>query len=172
MKAFQDMSDELQRRGVTGEICLLGGAVMVLAFSARVSTKDVDAIFHPARIIREVARKVGDAHGLPTNWLNDAAKGFVSSRHETIQGGLPQFPSLRLIMPVPEYLLAMKCMASRIGTVEDDTHDIGDIVFLVRYLKLKTPDDVMKIVAAYYPEDKIPVKAQYLIEGLFEEGKI
>jgi len=39
-------------------------------------------------------------------------------------------------------------------------------------LKLKTPDDVMKIVAAYYPEDKIPVKAQYLIEGLFEEGKI
>ncbi len=30
----------------------------------------------------------------------------------------------------------------------------------------------MKIVAAYYPEDKIPVKAQYLIEGLFEEGKI
>src|SRR5438034_10167511 len=51
-------------------------------------------------------------------------------------------------------------------------HDIGDIVFLVRYLKLKTPDDVMKIVAAYYPEDKIPVKAQYLIEGLFEEGKI
>ena len=66
----------------------------------------------------------------------------------------------------------MKCMASRIGTVEDDTHDIGDIVFLVRYLKLKTPDDVMKILAAYYPEDKIPVKAQYLIEGLFEEGKI
>jgi len=39
-------------------------------------------------------------------------------------------------------------------------------------LKLQTPHAVMKIVAAYYPEEKLPVKAQYLIEGLFEEGKI
>ncbi len=30
IKAFQEMSDELGRRGTTGELCLFGGTVMVL----------------------------------------------------------------------------------------------------------------------------------------------
>ena len=90
------MSDELALRGLAGELCIFGGTVMVLAFAARLSTKDVDAIFQPAQIIREVARKIGEANGLPANWLNDAAKGFVSARHETTEGGLPQFSNLRL----------------------------------------------------------------------------
>src|SRR6185312_4262794 len=86
LKAFQEMSDQLERRGASGELCLLGGTVMVLAFAARPSTKDVDAIFQPAQIIREVAREVGEANGFPPHWLNDAAKGFVSVRHETTKG--------------------------------------------------------------------------------------
>ena len=166
------MSDLLERRETSGELCLFGGTVMVLAFAARASTKDVDAIFQPAQIIREVAREVGAANEFPPYWLNDAAKGFVSERHEVIQGSLPQFPYLRLTMPTPEYLLAMKCMASRIGSVEEDTHDVGDILFLVRQLKLDSAKAVMDIVAAYYPQNQIPVKAQYLVEGLFEEGKV
>src|SRR5438132_1176404 len=116
--ALQRISDELERRNVFGEICLFGGTVMVVAFSARVSTKDVDAIFQPAQPIREIAREIGEESGFPSNWLNDAAKGFVSVRHETIEDSLPQFPHLRVTMPTPEYLLAMKCMASRIGAVE------------------------------------------------------
>src|SRR5437773_659281 len=172
LKAFGQMSEELGRRGASGELCLFGGTVMVLAFTARLSTKDVDAIFQPTQIIREIARQIGEANGLPPNWLNDAAKGFVSSRHETIQGGLPQFPHLRITMPTPEYLLAMKCMASRIGSVEGETYDEGDIVFLIRHLKLESARAAMDIVAEYYPKDQISVKAQYLVEGLFAEGKI
>ena len=166
------MSDELARRGVTGELCLFGGTVMVLAFAARVSTKDVDAIFQPTRTIREVALHVGENNHLSGHWLNDAAKGFVSARHETIQGNLPQFSNLRLTMPVPEYLLAMKCMASRVGALEGETDDVADIIFLIRHLKLKTTPAVMDIVSSYYPADKIPIKAQYLVEGLFAEGRI
>lgn len=146
LRAFQDLSDELARTGTTGELCLLGGTVMVLAFAARPSTKDVDAIFQPTQTIRAAAQIVAQANGLPPHWLNDAAKGFLSARHETIQAGLPQFPNLRLTMPTPEYLLAMKCMASRIGAVD--------------------------VVTAYYPKDRVPVKAQYLVEGLFAEGRI
>ena len=166
------MSDELKRRGATGELCLFGGTVMVLAFAARISTKDVDAIFQPTQTIREIARLIGEINHFPEQWLNDAAKGFVSARHETIQGSLPQFSNLRLTMPVPEYLLAMKCMASRIGAMEGESDDVADIVFLIRHLKLKTAQAVMDIVSAYYPANKIPVKAQYLVEGLFAEGKI
>src|SRR5580692_1370425 len=103
IKAFQEMSDELGRRGTTGELCLFGGAVMVIAFVARPSTKDVDAIFQPTQPMREITRQVGEANNFPEHWLNDAAKAFVSTRHETIAGNLPQFPNLRLTMPRPEY---------------------------------------------------------------------
>ena len=145
---------------------------MVLAYSARVSTKDVDAIFQPTSKIREMAAQVGEVNGLPDNWLNDGVKGFISAKQDLVQGNLPQFPNLSLTMPTPEYLLAMKCMASRIEPGEVESGDVRDIVFLIRELKLKDSGAVMKIVAEYYPPDRIPVKAQYLVEGLFAEGKV
>lgn len=169
--ALQALSDELGKRGAMGELCLFGGTVMVLAFTARVSTKDVDAIFQPSPLIREVARQIAEDCHLPPDWLNDGVKGFVSGRHETTAGNLPQFPNLRVTMPVPEYLLAMKCMASRIGATTGEHSDVPDIQFLVKHLELKTAGEVLDVVTQYYPADRIPVKAQFLIEGLFEEGK-
>jgi hypothetical protein len=104
--------------------------------------------------------------------LNDGVKGYVSSRHETTAASLPQFANLRVTMPVPEYLLAMKCMAARIGGTADEQSDIPDIAFLIRRLGLKSAAEVLEIVATYYPADRIPVKTRYLVEGLFEEGKV
>jgi hypothetical protein len=155
-----------------GEICLFGGTVMVLAFSARLSTKDVDAIFRPAELIREISRHVGEEQRLPENWLNDGVKGYVSSRHEISAGNLPQFPHLRLTMPVPEYLLAMKCMASRIGATSSGPSDVADILFLIRHLRLKNAGEVLELVCQYYPENRVPVKTKFLVESLFEEGQV
>ncbi|MBM4033798.1 MAG: hypothetical protein FJ291_18725 [Planctomycetes bacterium] len=172
LSALRRLSDELGRQGVTGEICLCGGTVMVLAFTARPSTKDVDAIFQPVQLIRGLAARIAEEQNLPPDWLNDAVKGFVSVRHETTSGNLPQFPYLRLTMPVPEYLLAMKCMAARLGGTTGEPSDVPDIAFLIRHLGLSSPRQVLDIVAEYYPANHIPVKTQYLIEGLFEEGQL
>jgi len=172
LRALQNLSDQLGQQGVTGEVCLFGGTVMVLAFTARLTTKDVDAIFQPAQVIRQLARGIADDLHLPADWLNDGVKGFVSTRHETTTGNLPQFPHLRLTMPVPEYLLAMKCMAARIGGTTGEPSDVTDIVFLVRHLNLKSAKEVLDLVGQYYPANRVPVKTQYLVEGLFEEGKI
>lgn len=172
LAALRALSDELGRQNVTGEICLFGGTVMVLAFTARLTTKDVDAVFQPAQTIRQMALRVADDQGLPVHWLNDGVKGFVSARHETTAGNLPQFPNLRLTMPVPEYLLAMKCMASRLGSTADEPSDVADITFLIRHLKLKSANAALDLVGQYYPASRIPVKTQYLVEGLFDEGKI
>lgn len=172
LAALQALSDELGKQGVTGELCLFGGTVMVLAFTARLTTKDVDALFQPTQTIRELARRIAIEQHLPADWLNDGVKGFVSGRHETTAGNLPQFPHLRLTMPVPEYLLAMKCMAARIGGTTDEPSDVADITFLIRHLKLKSAKEVLDLVGQYYPANRIPVKTQYLVEGLFEEGKV
>jgi len=172
LAALGSLSEELGKQGMIGEICLFGGTVMVLAFTARLATKDVDALFQPAQTIREIARGIADEQHLPSDWLNDGVKGFVSARHETTAGNLPQFQHLRLTMPVPEYLLAMKCMAARMGGTSGEQSDVGDIIFLIRHLQLKTAQVVLDLVGQYYPANRIPVKTLYLIEGLFEEGNI
>jgi len=172
LAALQALSEGLGKQGVTGEVCLFGGTVMVLAFTARLTTKDVDAVFQPTQTIRELARRIATEQHLPADWLNDGVKGFISARHETTAGNLPQFPHLRLTMPVPEYLLAMKCMAARIGGTTDEPSDVADIVFLVRQLQLNSAKEVLDLVGQYYPANRIPVKTQYLVEGLFAEGKV
>jgi hypothetical protein len=172
LAGLRALSDQLGEHGVVGEICLFGGAVMVLAFTARLSTKDVDGLFQPTPLIRDLARRIGEDQHLPADWLNDGAKGFVSDRHETTVGNLPQFSHLRLTMPVPEYLLAMKCMAARIATASGEASDVADIVFLIRHLQLNSADAVLGIVGQYYPASRIPVKTQFLVEGLFQEGLI
>ena len=172
LAALRALSDDLGKQNLTGEICLFGGTVMVLAFTARVATKDVDALFQPVHTIRALARQVAEEQKLPPDWLNDGVKGFVSARHEVTTGNLPQFPHLRLTMPVPEYLLAMKCIAARLGGAAGEPSDLADIIFLVRHLKLQSAREVLDLVGQYYPPSGIPVKTQYLIEGLFEEGKI
>lgn len=75
-------------------------------------------------------------------------------------------------MPVPEYLLAMKCMAARIGGTTEEPSDVADITFLIRHLNLKSAKEVLDLVGQYYPANRIPLKTQYLVEGLYEEGKI
>lgn len=144
---------------------------MVLAFDARAATKDVDAVFEPAAVIREAAAQVEREHDLPPEWLNDGAKGFLSAKHEAVEGDLPQFPGLRVTAPTAEYMLAMKCMASRIATSGVDPSDVADLRFLIRHLGLRDPAEALELVARYYPADRIPSRAAYLLEELFaEEG--
>jgi hypothetical protein len=44
LAALGALSDELGKQEVTGEICLFGGTVMVLAFTARLSTNPANRI--------------------------------------------------------------------------------------------------------------------------------
>jgi hypothetical protein len=127
----------------------------------------VDAIFHPAALVRELARTVAAEQALPSDWLNDGAKAFISERHETTDADLPQFEGLRLTAPTAEYMLAMKCMASRIAAGPDDPGDVRDIAFLVSRLGLTSAVDALAIVARYYPEERIPPRASYLLEDMF-----
>ncbi len=42
--ALIKLNDALAKRGIKGEICLYGGAVMCLAYDPRPTTKDVEEI--------------------------------------------------------------------------------------------------------------------------------
>jgi hypothetical protein len=166
--ALSSLDEELKQRSVTGELCVFGGAVMVLVFDARESTRDVDAIFVPKTALREAAAAVAEARDLPESWLNDGVKGFVSEEGEVTEEGMPQFRNLRLVRPTTEYLLAMKCLAARAGGLEDHG-DRDDVLTLCRHLRLSDAAEVLAIVARYYPETSVPAKTRYFVAELMEE---
>jgi hypothetical protein len=160
--ALGRLNDYLAEANVIGELCLFGGTAMVLVFNARLSTRDVDAIFKPATLIRELAAKVAEERGLPSNWLNDGVKEFQSSKPEVTQDSVPQFSHLRIFRPSAHYLLAMKCMASRTSGTET-AGDKDDIVTLIKHLGFKTSDEVMENVARFFPPERILPKTQFMI---------
>lgn len=76
--ALEALGEELHRRGVTGEMYIVGGAAIALAYDERRSTRDLDAVFEPKAVIYEAAAEVAERLGLPPGWLNDAVKGFLA----------------------------------------------------------------------------------------------
>lgn len=157
----------LEKKGVIGELCIFGGATMILAFDARPSTRDVDAVFVPKNEISKAAEQVAEALGLPASWLNDGVKGFVSATGDLTEEGMPQWPNLRILRPSSRYLLAMKCMASRVAGY-DTGGDQDDIVRLCNELNFKQAEEMLNVVCSYYPVNLIPAKTIFFVEEIAE----
>jgi len=162
-RLFALLENELAVEQIVGEVYLVGGAVMCLALDARDSTNDVDAFFRPTRAVREVAARVAVKAGVQDTWLNDAVKGFLSPRGDFTE--FLELPHLRLFVARPEYLLAMKCMALRLG---EAFHDLDDVRFLLRYLNITTLADALRIVTSYFDESQLPPKTRFALEELLE----
>jgi hypothetical protein len=159
-KAFNRLNDALAHKNIKGEVCLYGGAVMCLVYDARPSTKDVDAIFHPTKELRDLISQIGREMDLGDQWLNDGVKGFVVDHPRRV---LFEKSHLRLLVPEPDYLLAMKVLAVRV-----DTSDAEDVRFLIKRLGLTTPAQVFEILEQYYPKNQIRPATQFFVEELFE----
>lgn len=158
---LKQLNERLESIAIKGEICLYGGAVMCLVYDARPSTKDVDAIFEPAHKLREAIAEVADANNLNEDWLNDSIKGFVVKHNQRI---LFNWSHLKIYIPEPDYLLAMKTLASRV-----DTRDKEDIQFLLNQIEITTAEEVFKILEKYYPKEQIKPATQFFIEELLEK---
>jgi hypothetical protein len=155
------LDEELAASDTEGEVYLVGGAVMCLALNARESTRDVDAFFKPARLVREAAARVAARAEVPPHWLNDAVKGFLGGRGDW-QTYL-ELAHLRVFTATPSYLLAMKCAAMRLG---EEFHDLDDVRYLLRYLNLTTVDEALGIVTAYFDESQLYRKTRLVLEEL------
>lgn len=158
---FGLLNEELEKRDETAEVGIVGGAVMCLVFHARKATRDIDAIFKPTALVRQLVERIAEDQNLPRDWLNDAAKGFIQKGFERQE--VIDLSHLRVWAPEPKYMLAMKCISARW-----DTSDRDDVEFLIRFLKLKSAQSVFRIIEDFYPKNQVPPKTQFLIEELFE----
>jgi hypothetical protein len=160
-RLFDLLNAALRREGIEGELFVVGGAVMCLAYAARPSTQAVDALFRPARQIRLAAARVAVEAGLPPDWLNDGVKGFLSERGDFAP--FLELDHLRVMVAQPEYLLAMKCLAMRIGP---EFHDEDDVRYLLRHLDIRTYEQAVAVMTRYYPIERFPQKTLYALAEL------
>lgn len=161
VQLFELLNAELEPLDARAEVYLVGGAVMCLALGARDATRDVDAWFRPTTVVREAAARVAARAGVPENWLNDAVKGWLSPR-----GTFDRFferSHLQVFVAQPAYLLAMKCVAMRLG---EEFHDLDDVRYLLRHLNLTTARDALAVVTQYFDDAQIPLKTRLALEEL------
>jgi len=158
---FRALDAELRGSDVVGEVYVVGGAVLCLALQARPATRDVDAYFQPAQAVRQAAARVAAEHDVPEGWLNDAVKGFLSDKGD--YRPYLELPNLRVLVAQPEYLLAMKCLAFRLGA---EFQDESDVRFLLRYLNIDRYEAAVEVITRYYPRERFPQKAFYGLEEI------
>ncbi|HTY49831.1 MAG TPA: hypothetical protein VMB48_09075 [Steroidobacteraceae bacterium] len=102
-RLFELLNEELRESGTQAELFLVGGAVMCLAYHARASTQDIDAVFRPAEGVRKAAARVAIRAGVRPDWLNDGVKGFLSAQGEF--ASFLELDHLRVMMAQPGYPL-------------------------------------------------------------------
>ncbi len=165
LRLLRALNDELRTGEMKGHVQLAGGAVMCLAFDARASTRHVDAIFQPSVAILDAAIRVAAREGVPETWLNDAVKGYMSD-HASFEPFL-ELSHLKVFCASAEYMLAMKCLALRIG---EGYHDEEDIRYLLRNLGIRRYGDATEILARYYPLDRFPDSALPALRELLPDS--
>lgn len=162
-RLFAMLNDELRRVGADGEIYLVGGAVMCLVLGARDSTRDIDALFQPTRVIREAAARVAAVAGVSSDWLNDAVKRFLGTKRDFLP--FLELDHLKVFAAEPHYLLAMKCAAMRLG---EEFQDLEDVRYLLRHLGITRADDALAVVTKYFDERSLSPKTRLALEELLE----
>lgn len=159
LDALRELGRRLAARGVEGELYVVGGAAIALAFDERRSTRDIDGVFEPKTVVYEVAEAMASELGLPTGWLNDAVKGFLAGPDPDATPVL-ETPGLRVSTASPRILLAMKVLSHRIGEDEEDVR------LLAGRLGLSSAPEVLDAAEATYG-DRLDAAARFFVEQLF-----
>jgi hypothetical protein len=148
-RAFDEVGRLAAARGIVVEIAVYGGSCLILASDIRNASGDVDAVFLvEAKAVREIADQVAVGLGLPLDWINEGVKRMAPPPGDPqpnliLAGEYPRTPNsivgLRVHLPTPAYMLAMKILANRNAEdIEKIESDLNDAVALMKITRLTT----------------------------------
>jgi len=161
-EAFRRLALRLKNRHLVGEICVYGGAAMILAYDSRRVTRDVDGLFQPHGPVVEESRAVAREMGLPDGWLNENVSVYVSRVPDTNQPTIYDHPNLRVRSASARHLVAMKAFAAR-----RFAEDRADLVTLIRRLGLTGPAEIERICAEVFPDEPLSNHSRAVIGEAF-----
>lgn len=163
LRHLRAVGDRLLRQGLQGDLYVVGGAAVALAYNTRRVTRDVDAVFEPKAVIYAIAEEVAHERALDAGWLNDSVKGLLSGPdpHAT---HVIELPGLRVEAASPELLLALKVLAHRAGKDRDDVR------MLARMLHLTTAEAVLDHAERLLAPQRLTIDAQLFVEEVLAHG--
>jgi hypothetical protein len=163
---FGLLDQKLAARGVRGELHVVGGAVMCVVLNARASTQDVGAHFAPSKELREAAKEIARELDIPSSWLNDGVKGFLSATGDF--NSFLDLEHLKVYTAAPAYLFAMKALSMRIG---EEFQDENDVRYLIRHLNIESYEEAIAVITKYYELERLPQKTMYALQELLPDHK-
>lgn len=174
VEALNLLGQLAETEDVTLELCLYGDTAMMLAYSARESTKDIDVIARPSDVTWDLARRVAERLGLDETWLNDDVRRFVSPDGTFAPLEIQELEDaarrrLKITRPSAGYLLAMKCFAGR-SALPGYEGDFADIRFLIRKMEIRSVTQVEEHLSRFYPHEALSPRVRESLEGILAEG--
>jgi hypothetical protein len=172
--AFQELGTLAVEAGKVIDLAIYGGSCLILVSNFRTTSDDVDAVAVADQdLIDRFAGIVAQRHGWPPDWLNDGVRTYLSpaveipDAHELFATYPHEAkPGLRIYVPTPEYMLAMKLMALRIGP--DDGKDLDDVLNLMPVVGLKGKNELVEFTAQFYPEARISGKLRLGLDYIWQ----
>jgi hypothetical protein len=163
LDALTALGRKLLTRGVQGDLYLVGGAAMALAYDARRTTRDIDAVFEPKLLIYEAAAEIAEERGWAPDWLNDAVKGFLPGP-DPFDGPVFDLPGLRVQAASPQMLLALKVLAARVGEDDDDVAQLAGLA------GLSTAGEVLDLAEQLVGTQRLTSRSRFFVEAVFDPG--
>jgi hypothetical protein len=113
---------------------------------------------------------------LAGHWLNDGVRTYLSPNVDGFETHHALFksytdeaaPGLRVFVPVPAYLLAMKLMAMRIDETSGQK-DLPDILNLIDTMEIRQKSDLMRFAEAFYPQARVSDRVVLGIDVIWSE---
>lgn len=174
-RLFHEMGQICEARGLHLEIAVYGGSALMIDFSYRVASHDID--FHPVRggadRVKKIAQEAAHRLGLE-DFMHEAMRDdvsiFVSEHAEHLPHGDygGDRGTFRVLKASPRYLLAMKVMAMRSSLETQDMHDVWQ---LVDVCKIRSAEEAVDLVQKFYPDQAVPRRNTLLLEDIFEEKR-
>ena len=164
LKYLELLNDKLKFRGKKGEVSMVGGAVMCLCYESRASTLDIDAVFEPQYAIHQCAKEIAEEFGIPSNWINDGVSVYLSKQGKYMIYEV--MSNLIIYVAIPEYMLAIKCFAARVG----NQNEIEDIRVLLKHLQITTIEETYSVITQYYPLEDFKNRTQVILLEIFADG--
>ena len=147
LRFFEEVNSRLKTANTKGEVHIIGGAAISLAFDGRDATEDIDAIYKPRNEVRKIIKDMANEHNLRSDWLNNDAEHFISENMTFTL--LFEYSNLKVFHIDGECLLAMKLASAR----PDTSHDMDDCLLLMEKLNIYEESDLHKLVELYTDVD-------------------
>ena len=160
-------------KGAKSEIILVGGAAILINYSFRNMTMNIDAIIHASSSIKDAINQIGDRYNLSNGWLNTdfMHTSSYSGRLDEFSQYYKTFYGVLQVRSISaEYLIAMKLASGR-----KYRNDLSDIIGILAEHKKRnqaiTWERVNQAVANLYQNwDGISEEVKSFIQNVFKLG--